>query len=119
LANGRSSFEELVVLDGAGRLQIPGDQRALAGIGRRAKIELVDGGILIRPSDDDRPAGADLAETSDVLAANGDAAYHSLYSAEPLPPTNGARNGKGAKGAWWKLWRKRGQGIEDRGQGEG
>ena len=49
-----SVVEELVVLDSAGRLQLPGDQRALAGIGRRARVELVDGGILIRPTDDDR-----------------------------------------------------------------
>ena len=27
---------------------------ALAGIGRRARVELVDGGILIRPAEDDR-----------------------------------------------------------------
>jgi ABC-type lipoprotein export system ATPase subunit/bifunctional DNA-binding transcriptional regulator/antitoxin component of YhaV-PrlF toxin-antitoxin module len=48
--------EELVVVDRAGRLQIPGDQRALAGIGRRARVELVDGGVLIRPVEDDRIA---------------------------------------------------------------
>ena len=41
--------EELVVVDSAGRLQIPADQRVLAGIGRRARVEVVNGGILIRP----------------------------------------------------------------------
>src|SRR5262245_18619178 len=63
----RSAVEELVVLDSAGRLQLPGDQRALAGIGRRARVELVDGGILIRPGDDDAVdadvAGVPSAET--------------------------------------------------------
>lgn len=69
------SVEELVVVDSAGRLQIPGEQRAIAGIQRRAKVELVDGGILIRPSDDDQvevapPPGDTTAE------------YHSLYSGD-------------------------------------
>jgi peptide/nickel transport system ATP-binding protein len=90
------SVEELVVLDSAGRLQIPGDQRMIAGIGRRAKIELVDGGILIRPTEDDR------AEAEDT-AANGDGAGLddlSIYSADP-PPT--AKNGKANGRGWWKL----------------
>lgn len=70
------SIEELVVLDSAGRLQIPGDQRALAGIGRRARIELVDGGILIRPGDD-RMVPLDEAESAD------DTSYTSLYDNTP------------------------------------
>ncbi len=74
--------EELVVLDSAGRLQIPADQRMLAGIGRRAKVELVDGGILIRPGDDDR------SEAEEQPAEQGGAAsiYHSLYHADTPPP---------------------------------
>lgn len=72
----RPPSEELVVLDSAGRLQIPGDQRALAGIGRRARVELVDGGILIRPGDD-RMAPLDEAETAD------DTSYTSLYDNTP------------------------------------
>jgi peptide/nickel transport system ATP-binding protein len=87
------SVEELVVLDSAGRLQLPGDQRALAGIGRRARVELVDGGILIRPTDDDR-AEAPAAETT-----GGDPAYQSLYSAEP-PATGNGVAGNGKRG-WW------------------
>jgi len=84
-----SSSQELVVLDSAGRLQLPGEQRALAGIGRRARVELVDGGILIRPADDDRAE----APNADRVAA--DPTYQSLYSADPPPnTTNGAGNGK-------------------------
>jgi len=84
-----SSSQELVVLDSAGRLQLPGEQRTLAGIGRRARVELVDGGILIRPADDDR---AD-APAADTLAA--DPTYQSLYSADPPPnATNGTAAGK-------------------------
>jgi peptide/nickel transport system ATP-binding protein len=101
LVVGRSS-EELVVLDSAGRLQLPGDQRALAGIGRRARVELVDGGILIRPGDDETigaSASQELSEeaTGDILS------YSSLYSAEPPTSSNGKTNGK----AKWRLWKKR------------
>lgn len=67
------TFEELVVLDRAGRLQIPGEQRALAKIGRRAKVELVEGGILIRPGDDEG-----FSETT-TGAVDTDMSYHSLY----------------------------------------
>jgi len=94
-----SSSQELVVLDSAGRLQLPGEQRMLAGIGRRARVELVDGGILIRPGDDEKsevaPAPGD---------ANGaDATYHSLYSADP-PPAPPASQSKGKKR--WRIGRK-------------
>lgn len=89
----RPSVEELVVLDSAGRLQIPGEHRALAGIGRRARVELVDGGILIRPSDEDR---IEVVETTDEAGAAG--SYHSLYSADPPPAS---LNGNGhVKGRW-------------------
>src|SRR5215207_7363243 len=71
--------QELVVLDSAGRLQLPGEQRALAGIGRRARVELVDGGILIRPVDDDR------VEVPATVPAPVDTGYQSLYSADPPP----------------------------------
>jgi ABC-type lipoprotein export system ATPase subunit len=83
--------QELVVLDSAGRLQIPGDQRALAGIGRRARVELVDGGILIRPSEEDRIETA--AAPSDSSA---EATYRSLYSADPT------QNSKGNGKRWWR-----------------
>jgi len=86
------SSDELVVLDSAGRLQLPGEQRALAGIGRRARVELVDGGILIRPVDDDR---ADVPPAvPDVV----DMTYRSLYSADPPPD---AANGNGKRG--WRM----------------
>lgn len=81
----RPSSEELVVLDSAGRLQIPSDQRVLAGIGRRARVEVVDGGILIRPSEDER----DEADTAPPGST--DATPQSLYSAEPLPEAGGRK----------------------------
>ena len=93
LVTGHSSLvtasQELVVLDSAGRLQLPGEQRTLAGIGRRARVELVDGGILIRPVDDDR------AEVPPAETLPADLTYRSLYSADPPPnATNGSGNGK-------------------------
>jgi ABC-type lipoprotein export system ATPase subunit len=42
-------FEELIVLDSAGRLQLPQDYLEQMAIEKRVRLELVDGGILIRP----------------------------------------------------------------------
>jgi putative ABC transport system ATP-binding protein len=42
-------FEEYVVVDGAGRLQIPPHLRERRGIGGRVTVELADDGILIKP----------------------------------------------------------------------
>jgi hypothetical protein len=42
-------YEELVVLDAAGRLQVPRDYLEELRIGDRARVELTDSGILIRP----------------------------------------------------------------------
>lgn len=50
-------FEELTVLDSAGRLQIPKDLREQVGLNSRATMEVSDNGILIRPV-------ASLEETS-------------------------------------------------------
>ena len=42
-------YEEFVVVDGAGRLQIPPDLREELGIGNRVTLEKVDDAIVIRP----------------------------------------------------------------------
>jgi putative ABC transport system ATP-binding protein len=42
-------FEEYVVVDGAGRLQLPPHLRERRGIGGRVTVELADDGILIKP----------------------------------------------------------------------
>jgi ABC-type lipoprotein export system ATPase subunit len=52
LAQGAPSshiYEEYVVVDGAGRLQIPPDLRAEMDIGDRVTLERVEDGIMIRP----------------------------------------------------------------------
>jgi peptide/nickel transport system ATP-binding protein len=82
----RSSAQELVVLDRAGRLQLPSEQRIRAGIYRRARIELVDEGLLVRPGDDDI-AGIH-AEDGSIETSN----YSSLYSVEPRSTTPTLRN---------------------------
>ncbi len=43
------TYEELVVLDAAGRLQIPRDYLEAFRIGDRARVEITDEGILIQP----------------------------------------------------------------------
>ncbi len=70
--------DDLVVVDRAGRLQIPLDARALAGIGRRAHVELVDGGIMIRPSADGETEALPVADDADALYA--------ALTDEPPPP---------------------------------
>ena len=48
-AAAEQEYAEYVVIDAAGRLQIPPELLDGAGIGDRATLELADGGVLIRP----------------------------------------------------------------------
>ncbi|MEN9933965.1 MAG: hypothetical protein RLZZ387_544 [Chloroflexota bacterium] len=95
-AEPRSS-NELVVVDRAGWLQIPIEQRELAGIGLRARVELVDGGVLIRSIDDDRAEGAEAPAEHGSVGEAAEASYESLYSAAPLP------SGEGGAPRRWRL----------------
>ena len=45
----QEEFEELTVLDAAGRLQIPKEMRDELGMTKRVKLEQTDEGVLIRP----------------------------------------------------------------------
>jgi len=54
-----STFTELIVLDSAGRMQIPKELREQLGLQRYARLEVVEGGILIRPVDDHPGHGHD------------------------------------------------------------
>jgi ABC-type lipoprotein export system ATPase subunit/bifunctional DNA-binding transcriptional regulator/antitoxin component of YhaV-PrlF toxin-antitoxin module len=58
-------YEEFVVVDGAGRLQIPPDLRAEIGIGERVTLERTDGGILIRPAATAEPGVSPINHASD------------------------------------------------------
>jgi bifunctional DNA-binding transcriptional regulator/antitoxin component of YhaV-PrlF toxin-antitoxin module len=54
-------FEELVVLDSAGRLQVPKEYLEHFGIKGRVQLELMEEGILIRPAA--KSAHTEAAET--------------------------------------------------------
>ena len=77
-AQARATFNEYVVLDQAGRLQVPRAYLEEWGIGTRAHLEMTDDGILIKPVNGKPlpqaalPVGAPIGE--------------SLYAAEDLPP---------------------------------
>jgi putative ABC transport system ATP-binding protein len=62
-------YEEFVVVDGAGRLQIPPDLRAEMEIGDRVTLERADGGILIRPV---AGAGSGISPVHEVSDATED-----------------------------------------------
>jgi putative ABC transport system ATP-binding protein len=47
------AFEELLILDSAGRLSIPREHLDQFQIHRRVRLEIVEGGILIRPPEND------------------------------------------------------------------
>lgn len=70
-------FEELTVLDSAGRLQVPKDYLEQYSMRRRVRLELTEEGILIRPaphSDDDQTAeelASDLAQTRKARGLRG------------------------------------------------
>ena len=57
-------YEEFVVVDGAGRLQIPPDLRAELDIGERVTLERTDDGILIRPAAGAGPAALPANQAS-------------------------------------------------------
>jgi ABC-type lipoprotein export system ATPase subunit/bifunctional DNA-binding transcriptional regulator/antitoxin component of YhaV-PrlF toxin-antitoxin module len=58
------AMQELIVLDSAGRLQIPKDIRQKASIKTRVTLEVTDDGVLIRPAGED-----DRAPSAEVLGA--------------------------------------------------
>jgi ABC-type lipoprotein export system ATPase subunit/bifunctional DNA-binding transcriptional regulator/antitoxin component of YhaV-PrlF toxin-antitoxin module len=59
-------FEELVVLDSAGRLQVPKAYREALGINRRASMEMTAEGLLIRPVDEtEQETNSPLANTTE------------------------------------------------------
>lgn len=70
-------FEELVVLDSAGRLQIPRDYLETLDIGDRVRLELRDGEILVHPV-------AGRGRVAAVTESEPD--FVSLYMEEDKPP---------------------------------
>lgn len=64
---GMHVYEEYVVVDAAGRLQIPPEMCERTGIGSRVTLEEVEEGVLVRP----------VAGTKPILATNGQLAVPS------------------------------------------
>jgi len=62
-------FEELVVLDSSGRLQIPKDVLEQFSIHGRATLDITDEGILIRPVDDETAAAPELVAQEQAAAS--------------------------------------------------
>jgi putative ABC transport system ATP-binding protein len=71
-------FEELAILDSAGRLSIPRDYLEHFHISRRVRLELVDGGILIRPPEPDLSAG----EKDSVVLESGEVTEEEVTNKE-------------------------------------
>jgi ABC-type lipoprotein export system ATPase subunit len=78
-------YEELVVLDAAGRLQVPRDYLEEMRIGDRARVEMTDDGILIRPV-----AGREVVTSRVSDEEAWDVQVSGLYveEDEPPPPTH-------------------------------
>jgi putative ABC transport system ATP-binding protein len=70
-------FEELVVLDRAGRLQIPREYLETLNIGDRVRLELRDGQLLVHPV-------SGRGRTAPVTESEPD--FVALYMEEDLPP---------------------------------
>ncbi len=74
-------YEELVVLDTAGRLQVPREYLEELRIGDRARVELTDEGILIRPV-----AGRAAVSSRVSEEEQWEAQVSGLYVGEDAPP---------------------------------
>jgi len=81
-----SQYSEHVVVDAAGRLQVPKEYLEQIGIGDRATLDVVDGGIIIRPVAGRRRVATPLLE-----------------GLEDEPPTSQRRGVR----EWWRRVRKR------------
>jgi len=81
-----SLYSEHVVVDAAGRLQVPKEYLEQVGVGDRATLDLVDGGIIIRPVAGRRRVATPLLD--------------GLEDEPPAPRQRGVRE-------WWSKVKKR------------
>lgn len=87
-------LEERVVLDSVGRLQMPNEYLEQRGIGRRAIVQLVEDGILVRQAQEQVLAAADSAQTT---GSDLDAEEDAAWGQDPTPRRSTP---------WWRrLWR--------------
>ena len=76
------TYHEYVVLDSAGRLQVPREYLERLGIGDRAQLEMAEDGVLIRPI-----AGREAVDVSRQPRLEEQIAH--LFADEQLPPRQG------------------------------
>lgn len=89
----QTAGEALAVLDRSGRLQLSAEQRGLAGLGRRVRVDRIDGGLLIRPAEGEPGVTLPTAELPPPDAAT-------LYNDQPQPLSS----------RWpWRPWRRGGR----------
>ena len=93
-AEGASSatlqLEERVVLDAVGRLQMPHDYLEQRGIGRRAVVQLVEDGILVRQAQEQLPFAGDISAPGGYAGEEDD---QSAWEQDPTPRR---------KNPWWR-----------------
>ncbi len=82
------TFEELVVLDKAGRVHIPHEFLEELGIGHRAQLELTEHGILVKPLAPEDRARLDGIAADDDNESEGD--DDEIGRDEPPPKKSGA-----------------------------
>ena len=89
LSSATLSSEELVVLDAAGRLQVPRDYLERFGIRDRARLDVVEDGILIRPVTTCTPLTGEGQgwETEERKQRREEREVAELYTDEDAPPT--------------------------------
>ena len=100
-------YEELVVLDSAGRLQVPKEYLEYLDIKGRARLELTEDGVLIRPAPE--AAQAQMAETAaaGMVTKASDRGLLGLSWARKVFSTSGT-------GGWLgRLGRKRGSSEDE------
>ncbi len=69
LADQEEIYQELIVLDSAGRLQVPKEYLEFFGIKDRARLEMAEEGILILPAPAGATQGAESAASSLIPSA--------------------------------------------------
>lgn len=94
-------LEERVVLDSVGRLQMPHEYLEQRGIGRRAVVQLVEDGILVRQTQERLPQTGSPASTADddalPLDSDVDSDDDYAWGQDPTPHRSLP---------WWRrLWR--------------
>ena len=104
--DAKVQLEERVVLDSVGRLQMPHEYLEKRGIGRRAVVQLVEDGILVRQAQEQFALAGDTrlrAEEAHALA--GAEAELSALDQDPTPHRSVA---------WWRrLWRRTPPDLEE------